>query len=122
MTRLGSLVVLGLALLAGCAHRPDQGFGDDRAVTPTPTATEADLQRLERELGGLMAAPEAVDCARAFLLRDNICGLADRICKLVEGRSPDAPAPARCEDARARCRSARVRVAGPCPEATKPGF
>jgi hypothetical protein len=114
-------LLLGLALFGGCASaRPPGGGGDDRAAALV--ASEAELRRQERELGAALVGSQGVDCARAFLLRDNICGLAARICKLAGSDPTDASAPARCEDVRARCQAARARVAGPCPEAAKPGL
>jgi hypothetical protein len=130
MTEHRSLaLLLGLALLGGCAQARPAGDGPGALGRPPGdqrsaalAASEAELRRQEHELGGAMAGAQGVDCARAFLLRDNICALAARICKLAGSDPTDASAPVRCEDARGRCQSARTRVAGPCPEAAKPGL
>jgi hypothetical protein len=108
------LLVGLLSAAGGCAHSagprrdpPGDGVAEDLR------AAEQSQLRDEALLGQSVATGQPPDCARARLLRDNICALAERICTLT-GRSADARAPARCQAARARCQLARARVAGPC--------
>jgi hypothetical protein len=58
-----------------------------------------------------LAAP---DCGAAGVLRDRICALSARICRLAAENSTDRELSARCDDAKPRCARAKTRVAGPC--------
>jgi hypothetical protein len=111
-------VVLAAAACAAAVERPS-GVREDNDRTRALASAERDLQRQEAEIDTLATGSLAVDCVRARLLRDNVCGLATRICLLARDPAVDAGS-ARCADARERCKSARVRVAGPCPEPTAP--
>src|SRR5687767_10491574 len=83
-------VACALAFAGGCAstaaeRAPAASDDDARALV----AAEAELQRQEAELDPLLAQSLAVDCTRALLIRDNICGLATQICLLARKTPAD---------------------------------
>jgi len=104
-------------LLAGCAASP-------RARTPESTLTSNDvlemrlahdqLRRLDASLSDADLQSSAPDCARITQLRDNICDLATRICK-IEGRQPEGSTEVSqgawyCLDGSTRCKRATERA------------
>jgi hypothetical protein len=48
------------------------------------------------------------------LLRDRICELAARICRLADENGPSAELSARCADGRPRCERAKSKATGLC--------
>jgi hypothetical protein len=108
-----AVIAATVALAAGCASAGSPGEGAARVAAEVATA-EAEVDRNERELARLVAVGGAVDCTRAARLRDNICGLAERICALLDGERPEPDGPQRCAASRTRCKAARERVAAVC--------
>jgi hypothetical protein len=101
-----------LVFLGPCSHaRPPLESSESAAAV---TAAEQQLAREDAELNAPAAAGHPVDCPRARTLRDNICGLADKICVLVERDRTIPDGPIRCQKARVRCKNARVRVSAAC--------
>jgi len=110
-------------LLAGCAT-------SSRARTPESTLISSEvlemrfahdeLRRLDASLSNADLQTSAPDCAQITQLRDNICDLATRICK-IEGRQPDGSTEASqgawyCLDGSMRCKRANERAqARGCP-------
>ena len=109
-------------LMAACAAAPvREGGGPPR---PPSAASADDLRHIddaaqamragEAELEAHRAEADQPSCARACLLQQNICGLAERICAIAASYPPGDPVAARCVDARARCGRARQAVASRC--------
>jgi len=73
------------------------------AVRLDVTDTEQELKRLAAELDVLSVEAAPSGCARVTVLRDNICTLAERICRLAEQYPGELTLPPRCKDARHRC-------------------
>ena len=110
-------VISCLALACAAAERPVPSARRTPAeIAAEAAAAEAEVDRAERELGGLLAVGSGVDCAHAERLRDNICALAERICALLtpEGARPEPDGPQRCAGGRTRCKAAREKVAAAC--------
>jgi hypothetical protein len=108
-------------LMAACAAAP----GREGAGARRPSAASADdLRHIDdaeqamrtgaAELEAHRADSDQPSCARACLLQQNICGLAERICAIAAPYPADDPVAARCVDARARCGRARQAVASRC--------
>ena len=56
----------------------------------------------------------APDCGTVKLLRDRICELSARICRIAGESAPNPELAAHCADSKPRCARAKERVAGPC--------
>jgi hypothetical protein len=56
----------------------------------------------------------APDCGAVKLLRDRICELSARICRIAGESAPNPELAAHCADAKPRCERAKSKVAGPC--------
>jgi hypothetical protein len=56
----------------------------------------------------------APDCATVKLLRDRICELAARICRIADESGPSAELSARCADGKPRCDRAKTKATGLC--------
>ena len=56
----------------------------------------------------------APDCGTVKLLRDRICELSARICRIAGESAPNPELAAHCADAKPRCARAKDKVAGPC--------
>ncbi|HVU04621.1 MAG TPA: hypothetical protein VHE30_22840 [Polyangiaceae bacterium] len=77
----------------------------ERMDLPAARAALSDaVQKLDQAVQ--LASP---DCPTARSLRDRICELSGRICRLTSGPDP------LCKDSSARCESAKTRVASECP-------
>ena len=90
-------------LLGACAAAPR------RAVPPPAEQTDVEqlyveLRNRELELRNrtLEERGPLDDCSRRKL-RDNICALADRICRIAEKEPPGSRAAEYCSDGKARC-------------------
>jgi hypothetical protein len=71
------------------------------------------LDDATRQLDDTLAAG-APDCATVKLLRDRICELSARICRIAEESAPNPELAAHCADGKPRCERAKSKVAGPC--------
>jgi hypothetical protein len=122
-------LLVAALLLAACAASPRE---DGRARLPESATLDSDhleisaahqeIRRLESSLSDAEVQAAGPDCPRVAQLRDNICDLARRICRIA-GRQPKGSAEAstamaNCLDGDTRCRSAaeRARSRG-CPAA-----
>jgi hypothetical protein len=123
--RIGGLAIVVCAGAAGCARTDKASMERSPSETPAQqprsssgseveamslAQAEAALARADRELGDalMLAVP---DCDRARGLRDRICELSGRICRIAD---TDPESAARCEDSRQRCSRAGTRIAGQC--------
>ena len=79
----------------------------------TRDEAERELALVEKQLGDALALA-APDCDVARGLRDRICDLSERICKLTEATA-DGTVKERCDDGRRRCGHAKETVASRCP-------
>jgi hypothetical protein len=109
-------VLLACLAAAGCAASPRERPLPPEEMSPAEAARAmtAAEEELARQLGALGADVRPLDCARAAVLRDNVCSLAERICALAPRVPADARGPQRCADARGRCQAARQRVDAAC--------
>jgi hypothetical protein len=98
------LLVAPLLLLGACAST-------SKHAVPPP-AEQADVEQLYIELRNRdldlrnqqMQPPELGEhCTRLKPLRDNICALADRICRIAAKEPPDSRAADFCSDGKERC-------------------
>jgi len=124
MTRL--LIAAAVLLLPACAtDAPERPRNPESTIA---TGEQLEIQRLYQELQRLQASlsdadvqATAPDCARIGQLRDNICDLAARICRLVRPPPPGSTMPAagswQCLDGQLRCKNAVERAqARGCPK------
>lgn len=91
--------------MPGSMAAPERELDDDRF---------ASIELLSRDLDGLLSL-STPDCSTAPSLRDQICGLARKICALSDDSRGDPELAERCGDARARCQRATDRVGAACP-------
>jgi hypothetical protein len=75
------------------------------------SAAERGISRAAKELDDTLALASP-DCGLARTLRDRICEIAVRICKLGESDPSIGP---RCDDGKNRCADARKRRGAQCP-------
>ena len=71
------------------------------------------LDEATRLLDDTMSAG-APDCGTAKVLRDRICELSERICRIAGESAPNPELAAHCADATPRCERAKSKVTGPC--------
>lgn len=116
---LAAVVVCGAAACASVAHeRPGP-------TTPAASADEQELagaydqlRRADADLRDAQAQAQAAtpDCARVGPLRDNICALAARICRIADRQGAGSTATEQCADGKARCQAAiQSTAAHGCP-------
>jgi hypothetical protein len=111
------LLIIALAGLA-CASRPVSPPGTPVPSESSVSAAEQQLAHAEVALAAVTAEAAPPDCARARLLRDNVCALSAKICDLVSREPAIADGSRRCQNGRTRCQAARTRVSARCgPEA-----
>jgi hypothetical protein len=123
MRTIASLLFL---LLAACATD-----APERPRTPESTILTGEqlqiqglyqeLKRLHASLSDTDVQATAPDCARIAQLRDNICDLAGRICRLGRPPPPGSTMPGagswECIDGQLRCKNAVERAqARGCPK------
>jgi hypothetical protein len=128
------LVAIPLLVVASCARgRVEEASRPAASSAPRPAASSApfpgsarssvdvmsqeeaerELALAERQLGDALALA-APDCDAARALRDRICELSARICKLAEATA-DGTVKERCDDGKRRCGLARGTVGERCP-------
>jgi hypothetical protein len=102
--------LLAAALLLGaCAASPRRA-----GPPPTAPAEPADVEQLyadlrNRELefrNASLATEDLAGCKRMFQLRDNICALAERICRIADKEPAGSQTAAYCTEGQARCKNA----------------
>ena len=106
-------LALSLSLSLACAQGGLPRTGGSR-IEDQVLNSEHQIEREEAALKAAAGQDRPLDCVRAGSLRDNICTLADRICRLVQEDRTIGDGPGRCQRARQRCEDARARVASRC--------
>jgi hypothetical protein len=100
-------LLAAVLLLGACAASPRRA-----GPPPTAPAEPADAEQLYVELRNrdlelrdrrLKQGPPEEHCSSLRPLRDNICALADRICRIAEKEPPGSQAADFCSDAKERC-------------------
>jgi hypothetical protein len=106
-------LLAALLLLAACAASPKRA-GPPQAPPPAGGDVEqlyVQLFNYDIEFRGLTLQEGVSDaCTRVRQLRDNICELATRICRITEKEPPGSSAAERCADGKVRCQKAIERA------------
>lgn len=98
--------------------------GEMVRVEPPPPVSDEDRELLDgftpeatalgEELDQALALGEAVDCGAARDLRDRICDLSERVCRIASRHPEEPEAGERCDDGQIRCDRAKSGVLGRC--------